>query len=289
MIFPYITHLLILFLIYLILALSLQLALGYGGMLNFSLIAFYGIGAYASSILTLRGLDFVSSTIVGGLLSALLSLALSIPINKLKGDYFALATMGFSYVIYAVLVNWTSLTNGPLGILNIPRPLIFNIDFFNNDYYLALTTLTAFVILLIVGKIIYSPVGLLLTAIRDDELASKILGKNSFKIKSFAFFVSAFMAGIAGSLFAHYVTYIDPVSFAFSQFIPIIVMVMVGGLASLRGTVLAVFILVFFPELFRFIDMPASILGPVRQMIYAIMLLLILYFRPKGLLGKIEI
>ena len=136
---------------------------------------------------------------------------------------------------------------------------------------------------------INSPFGKVLEAIRDDELATKVLGKNTFKMKSYALAISAFFAGIAGSLYAHYITFIDPSSFTILQLIPILVIVIVGGLASLGGTIIATIVLVLLPELLRFVGFPSSVVGPARQILYALILILILIYKPKGFYGKVEL
>ncbi|MCD6402598.1 branched-chain amino acid ABC transporter permease [bacterium] len=285
----YLIHLLILIGIYLILAISLQLAVGFTGLLNLGHIAFYCIGAYTSALLALNNFPFWLCFSLAGIVAMLFGFLLSIPTNKLKGDYLALATMGFSFVIYAVVLNWTSLTRGPLGLPGIPKPSLFGISFSNNFSFLILTAIIALISYLIVKKITISPFGKVLEATRDDELATRVLGKNTFKIKTYALGISAFFAGIAGSLYSHYITFIDPSSFTLLQLIPVLCIVIIGGLASLKGTILATIILVLLPEPLRFIGFPSSIVGPARQMIYALILLLILLYKPKGFYGKVEL
>lgn len=289
MIEEYLIHLLILIGIYLILAISLQLAMGFTGLLNLGHIAFYCVGAYVSALLSLGGFPFWFCFLSAGIMTLLFGFLLSIPTNKLKGDYLALATMGFSFVIYAIALNWTSLTRGPLGLPGIPRPVLFGFSFSSNVAFLALTFIIVLVSYFIIKKIISSPFGKVLEAIRDDELAVKALGKDTFKMKSYALAISAFFAGIAGSLYAHYITFIDPSSFTLLQLIPILAIIIIGGLTSLKGTILATVILVLLPEPLRFIGFPSSIVGPARQIIYAIILLLILVYKPRGFYGKIEL
>lgn len=285
----YLIHLLILIGIYLILAVSLQLAVGFAGLLNLGHIAFYCVGAYVSALLALLGLPFWLCFLSAGIIAMLFGFLLSLPTNKLKGDYLALATLGFSFVIYALALNWTSLTRGPLGLPGIPKPALFGFTFSSNLSFLILTFVIVLVSYFIIKKIILSPFGRVLQAVRDDELAARILGKNTFKIKSYALGISAFFAGLAGSLYAHYITFIDPSSFTLLQLIPVIAIVIIGGLASLKGTIIATIILVLLPEPLRFIGFPSSIVGPVRQVIYALFLLLILIYKPKGFYGKVEL
>ena len=289
MISAYFIHLLILIGIYVILAISLQLAVGFTGLLNLGHIAFYCVGAYTSALLALAGFPFWFAFLSAGIMAMLFGFLLSIPTNKLKGDYLALATLGFSFVIYAVALNWTDLTRGPLGLPGIPKPSLAGFVFSNNFSFLILTLVVGLISYLVIKRIIASPFGKVLEAIRDDELATKVLGKNTFKIKTYALGISAFFAGIAGSLYAHYITFIDPSSFTILQLIPILAIVIIGGLASLEGTILASIVLVLLPEPLRFIGFPSSIVGPARQIIYALLLLLILIYRPKGFSGKVEI
>lgn len=289
MIDAYFLHLLILIGIYTILSVSLQLSLGYSGLLNLGHIAFFGIGAYVYAILALGGLPSILCLLVAGLLSAFFGWLLSIPTNKLKGDYFALMSLGFSFVIYAVLLNWDRLTHGPLGLSGIPRPLIFGYNFSDNILFLILVLIIASVSYLFIHRLVKSSFGRALEATRDDELATRSLGKNTFRLKNISLIISAFFAGIAGSLFASYITFIDPSSFTFVNLIPILLIVIIGGIASLPGTFLATVFIVLLPELFRFVGLPSEILGSVRQIFYALALILIIYFKPRGFYGKIDL
>jgi len=289
MIDAYFIHLLILICIYVILAISLQLSLGFTGLLNLAHVAFFAIGAYATALLALSGYPFWLCILFAGVLAALFGYVLSIPTNKLKGDYLALATLGFSFVIYAIVLNWISLTNGPMGLPGIPRPTFLGINFSNNNNFFMLSIFVTVIIYFVIYSITKSPLGKVMEAIRDDELAARSLGKNTKKIKSISMATSAFFAGIAGSLFAYYITFIDPTSFSFSNLIPILSIVIIGGLASLPGTVFATIIIILLPEPLRFIGFPSSVIGPARQLIYAMLLLIILYYKPKGFYGKVNL
>jgi len=289
MISAYLIHLLILIGIYLILSISLQLSVGFTGLLNLGHIAFYAIGAYTSALLALNGFPFWFCFLSAGILAMIFGFLLSLPTNKLKGDYLALATMGFSFVVYAVLLNWTSLTRGPLGLPGIPKPKIFGISFSDNLSFLILVAIIALISYLIIKRITVSPFGKVLEATRDNELLTRVLGKNTFKIKTISLMISAFFAGISGSLYAHYITFIDPSSFTILQLIPVLSIIIIGGLASLKGTIIATIILVLLPEPLRFIGFPSSIVGPARQILYSLILLFILIYKPKGFFGKIEL
>lgn len=289
MISAYFIHLAIIVGIYLILALSLQLSVGYSGILNLAHIAFYGIGAYTSALLVLNGVSFLLAFVIAGVTAMFFALLLSIFISKLKGDYLALSTLAFSFVFYVVAMNWVSLTRGPLGLPGIPKPVIFGFSFADNFSFLVLVAVIGIVTYLVIRKIVDSPFGRVLEATRDDELAVKILGKNTFWIKSKSLMISSFFAGIAGSLYAHYITFIDPSSFHLMQLIPILTIVIIGGLATLRGTIIATIILTLLPEPLRFIGFPSTIIGPARQILYSLVLILILIYKPKGFYGRVDL
>lgn len=289
MIEGYVLHLLILIGIYLILAISLQLSVGFTGMLNLGHVGFFAIGAYVSALATLNGVPFALALLLAGVIAAFFGWLLSLPTNKLSGDYLALATMGFSFVVYAVALNWTELTRGPLGLPGIPRPELFGFAFSDNFSFLVLTAVLVAVTFFVVRRIVSSPFGRVLQAIRDDETVARVLGKNAPRHKSISLSVSAFFAGIAGSLYAHYISFIDPSSFTILEMIPLLAIVIIGGLASLRGTILATIILVLLPEPLRFIGFPSSVIGPARQMLFALLLLAILLYKPKGFFGKVEL
>lgn len=290
MIEAYLIHLLILIGIYIILAISLNLSLGNTGLLNLGHVAFFGIGAYASALLTKSlGVPYILAFIVAGLAAGLGGLILIIATKKLRGDYLALATLGFSFVIYSLFLNWTSLTRGPLGIPGISKPSFFGLAISSNLSYLIFVVIVCLISIFIIYKITKSPFGRLLGATRDDEVGLKVLGKNTFAIKAKSMVISAFFAGIAGSLFAHYITYIDPSSFYISELILVLTIVIVGGIASMKGSIAATFIIILIPEALRFVNMPSSVLGPARQIIYAAILLGIILYRPKGLFGKVDL
>ncbi|MFA6160244.1 MAG: branched-chain amino acid ABC transporter permease [Parcubacteria group bacterium] len=289
MIEAYFIHLLILIGIYLILALSLQLAMGFAGLINLGHIAFFAVGAYTSSLLTMSGVPFALSILLAGIFAMLFGYLLSVPTNKLKGDYLSLATLAFNFVVYSVVLNWVSLTKGPFGLPNIPKPSIFGFSFSSDFQFLMLTLIIVLITYFILTRLINSPFGKVIEATRDNELAARALGKNTMKVKSITLAMSAFFAGVAGCLYAHFITYINPSSFTIMQLVPILCIVIIGGLASFRGTIIATIVLVLLPEPLRFIGFSTSIIGPMRQVIYAVILLIILLYKPKGFLGKVEL
>tara|TARA_B110000014_G_C19993716_1_gene514764 strand:- start:89 stop:958 length:870 start_codon:yes stop_codon:yes gene_type:complete len=285
----YLVHFAILISIYSLLTISLQLSIGFAGLLNLGHIAFYAVGGYTSALLSLSGFDFLVSILLAGFMSSLFGYLLSFPTDKLKGDYFAVATMGFSFVMYEISLNWISLTRGPMGLTGIPRPDIFGFVFNQNFHFLLLSTFFLIFSFLFISLLVQSPFGRVVQSIRDDELVAKVLGKNTSKVKRIVLSVSAFFAGIAGGIYAHYINYIDPDSFTIMELIPILCIVIIGGLGSLKGTLMATFLLVLLPEPLRFIGFSSNVIGPARQILYAVLLIFILIYRPKGFYGRFDL
>ncbi|MFC1598765.1 branched-chain amino acid ABC transporter permease [Patescibacteria group bacterium] len=285
----YIIHLLIIIGIFLILSISLNLTIGFTGLLNLGHIAFFGIGAYTSALLTLAGVPWLISFLLAGIFAAAFSFILIFVTKNLKGDYLALTTLGFAFVVYSVLLNWSSLTRGPLGIPGIPKPRIDGLVFSTNQIYLVLIVVVTVIVYLILYRLVSSRYGRLLEGVRDDEIGLSVLGKNVFRLKYQSMMIASFFAGLAGSLYAHYITYIDPSTFYLDDLILVLTIVIVGGLASLRGTVLASFIILLVPEVLRFVELPSSIIGPGRRIIYALILILILIYKPRGIDGKVDL
>lgn len=283
----YILHILVITGIYVILTLSLNLAVGYTGLPALGHIAFACVGAYVSSLLALNyGLSPWIGLLVGAIVAALLGVVIGFPSLRLKGDYLALATFGFGVIVYSVAKNWVSLTKGPMGLPGIPGFSIFGFQLSEVWQYLILVALFVFLTYFIIKRVVNSPFGRILQGIREDEIATQAMGKNVNKYKIVVFVVGAFFAGIAGSLYAHYITFIDPSSFTVMESITILLMVVFGGMGSLGGSFVGASVLVIFPELLRFLGMPSSVAAPLRQMIYGLLLIILMLKRPRGILGK---
>lgn len=285
MIEAYILHLLIFICIYAILAMSLNLITGYAGMLNLGHAAFFGIGAYASVLIVMGGFPFWFGFIAAGAIAAFFGLLLSIPALRLRGDFLAIATLAFGEIIRSILVNWTELTRGPLGIPGIPKPEFFGIAFDSLWMYFILAFMVAAIAYAVLKYLLNSDFGIALKAIRENESVAAGLGKNVNLLKMQAFVLGALFAGLAGSLFAHYITFIDPSTFTLGETILILLMVVFGGMGSLEGSILGAIILILLPEPLRFIGLPSAIVGQLRQIIYAAILIVLVVKKPKGLLG----
>ncbi len=282
----YILHILVISGIYIILTLSLNLIVGYTGLPSLGHAAFSCVGAYVSSLLALNlGISPWIGLIIGACVATLFGIIIGFPCLRLKGDYLALGTFGFGVIVYSIAKNWVSLTRGPMGLPGIPQFSVVGYELSEIWSYLVLVILFALLTLFVIRRIVKSPFGRVLRSIREDEIASEVLGKNTAKYKLIVFMVGAFFAGIAGSLYAHYITFIDPSSFTIMESITIVLMVIFGGMGSISGSIVGATILVVFPELLRFLGMPSAIAAPVRQMLYGLLLIVLMIRRPQGLLG----
>jgi len=283
----YLIHILIISGIYVILTLGLNLIVGYTGLAALGHIAFACVGAYTSSLLALNlGVSPWIGLFIGAIFASVLGVIVSFPSLRLKGDYLAIATFGLGVIVYSVAKNWISLTRGPMGLPGIPSFKLFGYEINNVWAYLVLVLIFVVITYIIIRNITNSPFGRILTAVREDEIAAEAMGKNINKYKLIVFVVGAFFAGIAGSLYAHYITFIDPSSFTMMESIAVLLMVVFGGMASLGGSFIGASVLVIFPELLRFVGMPSSVAAPLRQMIYGLLLVILMIWRPQGLMGK---
>lgn len=283
----YLLHILIMLCIYGILALSLNLLIGYAGLFSISHAAFYGIGAYASTLLMIKaGFNFFPALIGGIFVSSLFAFLIAYPSLRLRGDYFILATLGFQLIVYSILYNWIGLTRGPYGIPGIPRASLFGFEFDSIPLFLLLSSVIFLLVLFFVKKLYFSPFGRALKAIREDEIAASAMGKNLPLLKIWAFTVAGGVAAISGSLYATYVTYIDPTSFTLDESIFLIAVVLVGGSGNMKGPLVGALFMILLPEALRFLGLPDTIAPNVRQMIYGILLIILMRYRPQGIAGE---
>ena len=272
--------------IYVILAQSLNLIVGYTGQAALGHAGFYCCGAYVSALLSLHfGISPWLSTLAAAGVGGVAGMLASYPSIRLKGDYLALATFGAGIILYSIAMNWVSVTRGPMGISGIPSYTIFGEQLQLPELYFFLAAAAAAVTVTTIGLIVRSPFGRVLQAIRDDEIAAMALGKNVAMNKIAVFGVGGSFAGVAGALYAHYVTFIDPTTFTAMESITILLMVVLGGMGTLQGPILGAVVLVAFPQLLRLLDVPSSIAGPLPQMLYGLILIVLMMRRPQGLLG----
>jgi len=286
----YLLHILVIAGIYIILALSLNLIVGYTGLPALGHIAFACVAAYVSALLALRlGITPWLGLPIGAVVAGLLGFIIGYPSRRLKGDYLALATFGLGLIVYAVAKNWVGLTRGPMGLPGIPRFNLFGWQISQVWAYLILVIVFVLITIFVINRIVKAPIGRVLRAIRDDEIAAQALGKDTQGHKLMVFVIGAFFAGIAGVLYAHYITFIDPSSFTVMESITVLLMVIFGGMASVPGSIVGAVILVMLPEALRFLGLPSSVAAQARQMLYGALLVILMIWRPRGLLGKYKL
>lgn len=265
--------------IFAILGLSLTLPSGSAGQISLGQAGFFAIGAYASALLTTeRGWSFWLALPAAGLIAAVLGAVAVAPALGLRGHYVAIATLGIGAMVVAIILNWESLTHGPLGVFGIPVPRLAGRDLFSpRDYYLLAGAVMLGAIALN-WRLQSSQLGRAWRSIRDDEVAARSMGVAPSGYKSLAFAVGAFIAGLGGSLLAHQYSFIAPEVFGFQISLLALTIVVLGGMSNNLGTILGAAILVGAPELFR----P---LADYRILAYGLLLLVLVRFRPQGLLG----
>ena len=266
----YLIHLAILCGIYLILAQSFNLPFGVGRQFNLAHIAACAIGAYTTALLSTDGglsfpLCLLSSIVVSGLFALLIGAIAA----RLEDDYFAIGTVAFSAVVSALLVNWKSVTHGVLGISGIPRPVIAGIEFESNARFLLLVLVLVTIVQVGMWLLFRSSWARGLRALAEYEEAALALGRNTGQIRNISFVLASALAGVAGSLLAVYINYIDPSSFTLTEMIFVLTIVVVGRPGSFGGVTAATIFLVLLPEPLRFLEIGPAVLGPMRQLLYA--------------------
>jgi len=276
----YIVYVITLAMLYAVLTASYDLLTGYTGPLSFCHAAFYGIGAYTSALLTLKiGLSFWAAFPLSGLIVFAFAGCIGYPALKLRGHYFAVTSFFFGHFVYLIFLNSIRLTGGPLGLRGIRPPEgLWGIDFssLRASYYLILCFVVLAIAFLYI--IVKSSVGRKFIAIRENENLAEAIGINiaSYKVLSFA--ISAGLAGLTGSLFAHFFRLLHPSTFSWMTSEMIVIMALVGGLGTLIGPMIGAGLVTFVLELLRFAP-------EIRFIIWAIVLIVVLIIEPKGLMG----
>lgn len=288
-------------LIYIMLALGLNVVVGLAGLLDLGYVAFYAVGAYTFALLSqYYGVSFWFALPIGALLAALFGLVLGFPVLRLRGDYLAIVTLGFGEIIRILLNNMTSLTGGPNGIGGIPDPTLFGMEFgrrvkeegntsfhetfgiaYSGEHKVIFLYLIALVLAVItaiaIRRLMRMPVGRAWEALREDEIAAKSLGLSRTAVKLSAFTIGAFFAGFAGTVFASKQGFISPESFVFLESAIILAIVVLGGMGSQMGVILAAIAVTILPELAReFSD--------YRMLIFGAAMVLMMVWRPQGLM-----
>jgi len=273
----YLIDLLILLSVFVVLSVSYNLLMGYTGLFSLAHAVFYGIGAYVSVILAAKGLNSLLSIAIACIIAILVSLALAVPSLRVSGDYLVIASLGFQIVLTQVFKN-LDITGGPGGISSIPSLNIFGVEITSSYAYLLIIGAFALFTIAVVYRIVKSPYGRVLQSIRDNESASLSLGKSVIKYKILSFALASMFASIAGGLYAPYAAYISPDYFTLNQSIMILAMVIIGGVGKVWGPVLGSVLVILLPEVLRFVDLPSSVSGPLQQIFYSVLVLVILLF-----------
>lgn len=276
----YIIRVMTMIALYSLLGQSLNLITGYTGQVSIGHAGFCAIGGYTSALLNVNfGMNFVLSALCAMIVAGIFGFLLGAPTLRLSGTYLTIATLGFGEIVRMIALNWDGLTGGPLGVANITRPVIFGkvLTTFNGGlFYLIIFLLL--VVSLAMFAIVRSKMGRAFMAIRDDKLAATLMGIEVTRYKVVSFVISAMIAGLGGSFYVHMVRFIDPNTFNFDISILIVSIIILGGMGSLRGIFVGAILLISFPEILRFAS-------EYRFIIYGLILVLMIRFKPEGLLG----
>jgi len=272
-------------LMYVVLGLGLNIVVGVAGLLDLGYVAFYAVGAYSYALLHLHfGLGFWTALPIGGVLAASFGIMLGFPVLRLRGDYLAIVTLGFGEIIRLILENWNDFSHGPSGISNIPRPGFFGIDMTLNQsisylYYLmiGMVIFTIFV----VNRLQNSRIGRAWFALREDEIACQAMGIDKTRTKLTAFSLGAFWAGMVGVIFAAKTTFVNPASFTFLESAIILCIVVLGGMGSIIGVIIAAIILMLLPEYLR-------AFSDYRMLVFGATLVIMMVFRPQGIISTVR-
>lgn len=272
-------------LMFIVLGLGLNIVVGLAGLLDLGYVAFYAVGGYSYALLNMHyGLGFWAVLPVAAIMAAITGIMLGVPVLRLRGDYLAIVTLGFGEIIRIVLENWYGLTNGPSGISNIPKPSFFGLDLsyeqnVNYLYYLCLglTVLT----IVVVRRLIASRIGRAWVALREDETACRAMGINTTVTKLTAFGLGATWAGFMGVMFGAVNTFVNPKSFEFMQSAMFLCIVVMGGMGSIPGVIIAALMLSLLPEYLRF-------LSDYRMLTFGAIMVIMMVFRPQGLISDVR-
>lgn len=284
---PYYVDILIFLVINILLGLGLNLTTGFAGQVSLGHAAFYGIGAYTSAILSANyGVNVWISMLIAVVVTFLLGALLGLPSLRLRDDFLAITTLGLGLVAHSFFNN-SQITGGAYGINSIPAPNFFGIEV-ENIGYLVLVVIALIAAIYIMRKITRSRIGRAWVTIREDETVAQSMGINTMYYKVLAFAIGAAFAGVAGALFAHKIYFVNADSFTFTTSATILSMIVIGGLGSIRGTLLGVTLLYTIPELFHIFDvgnfLNLNYLDNYKMILYGLLMVLVMRYSPKGLI-----
>ncbi len=285
----YLESLLIFTALAIILASSLNLVLGYGGMFSVAHAVFYGVGAYTASLLALH----LSNSLVLSILCAIITgglagLLLAVPALRVKEEYFVVASLGFQIIASTVFNQWDAVTGGIGGLTGIPPASLFGYEIDSYGAHLVVTSLLAAAVLAIVAALMRSSFGRALRALRDDEQALSSLGRNPTHLRLVTVALSAMIASVAGVLYAYFTSFVNPESFTLDESVMMMVMVIIGGAGTVWGPPLGAAFVTIFPALLSFLKLPSSLLGPVQRLTYGVIMTLLMIYEPAGIVGLLR-
>jgi branched-chain amino acid transport system permease protein len=273
--------------IYVLLGLSTNLLVGIAGIFSVSQAAVFGVGAYIVSYLLMNDLtSFLPALLVAAVFCVALNILVTLPALRVSGDYFVVTSFGIQLLATAVFTNWTAGTGGANGLPGIPPADLFGKTLDDNSQLAALCVGAMLLGCVAFWLIMRAPFGRLLRAIREDELAVAAAGKNVLRAKVSAAAMAGAFAGSAGGLYATFLSFIDPSSFDLDASILLLTMVVVGGARTLAGSIIGPFLLLALPQVLSLIDIPTTIAAAARQLIYGVLLIAFMLFRPQGLAGE---
>lgn len=272
--------------IFVILGISFNLLLGYGGLLSVSHGGFFGVGAYGTAILIKDyQLEFLPAVLVGAVVTGLLSLSIGYAAGRLSDEFLFIVTIAMQ-VALVELFNNLELTGRSAGIAGIPRPTLFGYQLESNTQVMMMSWVFCAIVTFVCWRVVHSPYGRLLKALREDVPAARSLGKRALWTKVTVFAFSSALAGVAGGLYAMHTLYISPAEFTLDRTVEILSITIIGGMAAYWGPFLGALVVLALPEALSFANIPDSIAGPVNGIIYTLVVLLVLIYRPRGLLGR---
>lgn len=283
----YLTHLAITFTIQLVLVGSFSFLFGGVGVPNLAHVSSVAVGAYTSALLALRmGWSFGPTLLAAAAMGIVAGLLLALLLRRVRSDYLALLALEVQFLTTVVLLNWPSVTRGAFGLPGIPRPG----GFATPSEYLLLTAVVALAIVTVYWAILRSPYGRAMAAVRDDETAAVACGKRAPNVRMAAFLFASAGAAVGGALLAHYIQFIDPLTFSIHLLALTLAGAIVGGVGSVPGMIAGTAMIVFVPELLRRTATGnPDVAGALRQLAFALLILLVLLLRPRGLFGKIDV
>ena len=289
-IFPFVfsiyqTNIMTTALMYIVLALGLNIVVGQAGLLNLGYVAFYAAGAYTYALLYHHfGIGFWMALPLGALAATILGVLLALPVLRLRGDYLAIVTLGFGEITRLILENWNEFSFGPSGISGIPRPGLFDMEMSIQNatiYLYFIMIILCIITIFVVNRLQDSRIGRALIALREDEIACQAMGIDKTRVKLTAFALGSTWAGLVGVIFAAKTTFVNPASFTFLESAMILSIVVLGGMGSITGIIIGAFILILLPEYLR-------AFSDYRMLLFGIIMVIMMIYRPQGIVTGVR-